>query len=112
MLCLNINQIRKYDKVLSGERLKEFTRASGLAANGVGIGSFVYLRRIFEELIGEAHKAAKNDAGYLLKDFSLKMVSQKIGLILKHEAHISNMKIKLKAKDTHELIKLLKVTEL
>lgn len=40
-------------------------------------------------------------AGYLLKDFSLKMVSQKIGLSLKHlAAHISNMRIKLKAKDT------------
>jgi len=52
-------------------------------------------------------------AGYLLKNFSLKMVSQKTGLSLKHiAAHISNIRIKLKAKDTHELIKLLKVTEL
>ncbi len=39
-------------------------------------------------------------AGYLLKDFSLKTVSQKTGLSLKHlEAHIGNMRIKLKAKD-------------
>ncbi len=52
-------------------------------------------------------------AGYLLKDFSLRIISEKTGLSKKHlEAHISNMRIKLKAKDTHELIKLLKVTEL
>jgi DNA-binding NarL/FixJ family response regulator len=52
-------------------------------------------------------------AAYLLQDFPLRMISEKTGLSLKHlAAHISNMRIKLKAKDTHELIKLLKVTEL
>ena len=40
--------IKQYDKELRKPDLKEFTRAIGLAANGVGIGSFVYLRRIFE----------------------------------------------------------------
>ncbi len=49
-------------------------------------------------------------AGYLLKDFSLKVVSEKTGLSLKHLAvHFSNMRIKLKAKDIQELIKWLKV---
>ncbi len=51
-------------------------------------------------------------AGYLLKDYSLKTVSQKTGLSLKRfAAHISNMRIKLKAKDIQEFIKLLKVRE-
>src|SRR5205823_229147 len=58
---LHIGQIKKYNTVLSKEQLKEFTRAIGLAANGIGIGSFVYLRRIFENLILEAQgKASKN----------------------------------------------------
>lgn len=48
---IHIGQIKQYNKVLPEESLKEFTRAIGLAANGVGIGSFVYLRRIFEKLI-------------------------------------------------------------
>ena len=55
---IHIGQIKDYQSVLSKEDLKEFTRAIGLAANGVGIGSFVYLRRIFENLINEAYKRA------------------------------------------------------
>lgn len=47
----HIQQVKQYDKLLEKSDLKEFTRAIGLAANGVGIGSFVYLRRIFENLI-------------------------------------------------------------
>lgn len=41
--------------------MREFTKAIGLAANGVGIGSFVYLRRIFEHLVFEALEVAKKD---------------------------------------------------
>lgn len=60
---VHIGQIQDYKGVLSKEELKEFTRAIGLAANGVGIGSFVYLRRIFENLIQSAYeKALKEDA--------------------------------------------------
>ncbi|AFD06238.1 hypothetical protein [Solitalea canadensis] len=55
----HIHEVKQYSKVLSKERLKEFTKAIGLAANGVGIGSFVYLRRIFEYLINEAYGEAK-----------------------------------------------------
>lgn len=58
---LHIKQIHRYDKVLSKEKMKELTKAIGLAANGIGIGSFVYLRRIFEHLIFEAFQFAKND---------------------------------------------------
>ena len=53
---IHINEIKQYTKLLPKEKLKEFTRAIGLAANGVGIGSFVYLRRIFEFLIQEAYE--------------------------------------------------------
>ena len=50
---LHLPQIKKYRKLL-GERHAELARAIGLASHGVGIGSFVYLRRIFERLIDEA----------------------------------------------------------
>lgn len=56
---IHIGQVHKYNKVLSKERMREFTKAIGLAANGVGIGSFVYLRRIFEHLVFEALETAK-----------------------------------------------------
>ena len=54
----HIGQVHKYDKVLPKDKMREFTKAIGLAANGVGIGSFVYLRRIFEHLVFEAKDAA------------------------------------------------------
>lgn len=55
---IHLGQIKQYKSVLSNEDLKEFRRSVGLAANGVGIGSFVYLRRIFEKLIFEAANQA------------------------------------------------------
>jgi hypothetical protein len=51
--------IGKYRKILGEEKYREFKRAIGLVAHGVGIGSFIYLRRIFEHLIEEEHQEAK-----------------------------------------------------
>lgn len=58
---LHIKQIHRYDKVLNKDKMKELTKAIGLAANGIGIGSFVYLRRIFEHLVFEAFQIAKKE---------------------------------------------------
>lgn len=55
----HIGRVHKYDKVLPKEKMREFTKSIGLSANGVGIGSFVYLRRIFEHLVFEAKNIAK-----------------------------------------------------
>jgi hypothetical protein len=77
----HISQIKKYDKVLSKDKLKEFTRAIGLAANGVGIGSFVYLRRIFEDLIEEAHTKAKGETGWDEDAYSKQRMAEKIELL-------------------------------
>jgi len=46
---------KKYDKVLPAEDLKNLKKAIGLVAHGAGAGSFVYLRRIFENLILETY---------------------------------------------------------
>jgi len=58
---LHTFEVIKYRGLLGPERYRELTRAIGLAAHGVGIGSFVYLRRIFEMLIEEAHDKARAD---------------------------------------------------
>lgn len=47
-----------YKKVLNGIDRTEFVRANGLAAHGVNIGSFVYLRRVFERLLHRARERA------------------------------------------------------
>ena len=77
----HISQIKKYDKVLNKEKLKEFTRAIGHAANGVGIGSFVYLRRIFEQLIEEAHIKTKGDNGWVDETYLKQRMAEKIELL-------------------------------
>lgn len=56
-------EIKKYQKVLAGD-YKEFSRAIGLTTHGVGIGAFVYLRRIFENLIEEAHQTQLQQIGW------------------------------------------------
>ena len=80
----HINQIKKYKKVLDEDLLKEFTRAIGLAANGVGIGSFVYLRRIFEQLIENAHIIAKGDACWNAEAYKSERMVKKIELLKSH----------------------------
>ena len=48
----------KYKKFLSPSKMRELKTGLRLGANGIGIGSFTYLRRIFEDLIEMAHKVA------------------------------------------------------
>lgn len=78
---LHISQIKDYKNVLLKERLQEFTRAIGLAANGVGIGSFVYLRRIFEHLIEEAHAKAKVTNGWDEELYLKSRMNEKIEIL-------------------------------
>jgi hypothetical protein len=77
----HISEIKQYAKLLNNQKLKDFTRAIGLAANGVGIGSFVYLRRIFEGLIQEAFDKAKTDGVLTDDDFQKIRMDQKIDLL-------------------------------
>ncbi len=54
-------QISQYKKILGEEKLSELYMAIGLASHGIGIGAFVYLRRIFEVLIQSAHSTARQN---------------------------------------------------
>jgi len=80
----HISEIKQYKKLLSTEKLKEFTRAIGLAANGVGIGSFVYLRRIFEYLIEDAYTMYKSDGTVDEENYKKSRMDQKIALLSSH----------------------------
>jgi hypothetical protein len=60
LATLNLYDVKPYSSVLDKETFREFTKAIGLSAHGIGVGSFVYLRRIFENLVEEAHCAAKD----------------------------------------------------
>lgn len=80
----HISEIKQYKKLIPNEKLKEFTRAIGLAANGVGIGSFVYLRRIFEHLIYEAYQQFLTDGTVTEVQYNRARMDQKIELLSSH----------------------------
>lgn len=80
---LAIGNNKQYKDVLGVERLKELNKAIGLAAHGVGIGSYVYLRRVFEFLIEEAHQKASMDTDWNEEDYLNKRMKEKITLLKK-----------------------------
>ncbi|WP_462177947.1 short-chain dehydrogenase [Pseudoalteromonas gelatinilytica] len=78
---LSLFDVKKYSKVLEQNYFKEFTKAIGLAAHGVGVGSFVYLRRIFELLIDDAHKKAQQHEAWDDIQYSKARMNDKIELL-------------------------------
>lgn len=99
-------QIKKYKKVLGDERMGEFSRAIGLAASGVGIGSFLYLRRIFESLIFDASVRAISDGVIKKEEFEPLHIEEKIATL---KDYLPNTLIEIKSaygilsKGIHEL---------
>jgi hypothetical protein len=60
--------LKEFSRVLEKDDRSEMVRANGLAAHGVNIGAFVYLRRVFERLILRAKSRLKDgpeDATFL-----------------------------------------------
>lgn len=78
---LHISKVKAYDRILGKEQLREFTRAIGLAANGVGIGSFIYLRRIFEMLINDAFQKATTEGIIRAENYNKLRMADRIGLL-------------------------------
>jgi hypothetical protein len=80
---LNLFDVKKYSNALSKRLFQEFTRSIGLAAHGVGVGSFVYLRRIFEHLIEEAHAVAISSNEWNEETFQKYRMSDRIQILSK-----------------------------
>ncbi len=74
----------KYRSVLRGENWAELYKAIGLAAHGEGIGSFVYLRRVFERLIWSRFNEFKASEGWDEEDFGRRRMEDKIDLLKDH----------------------------
>lgn len=69
---------RKYKKVLDSKDFVNFKRAIGLAAHGIGAGSFVYLRRIFENLVFETYENNKEKISTEEDEFKKKRMLEKV----------------------------------
>lgn len=72
------DDIKKYNKVLSEQQKMELMTAIMIANNGVGIGSYVYLRRIFEGIVFEEARNAIKDGIVTEEDFNNKRMDEKI----------------------------------
>jgi hypothetical protein len=81
---LHIVQVKKYSHVLSVWQISELTRAVGLASHDVGVGAYVYLRRIFESLVEEAHQSALSHSGWDDQPYQRSRMSERITLLKSH----------------------------
>ncbi|WP_237233813.1 short-chain dehydrogenase [Pseudomonas sp. DR 5-09] len=103
---LNTYDVRQYAAVLCKDDFKEFNKAIGLAAHGVGVGSFVYLRRIFEHLVDAAYQIAKSDNGWDDEPYRNGRMAERIQLLEGHlpEFLVENRSIyKILSQGVHEL---------
>lgn len=75
---LSFPELKEYRKVMTKEDEKELKRAIGLYASGIGVGSFVYLRRIFERIIVTASQKAIEAGKIDEKEFGEAHVDEKI----------------------------------
>ncbi len=73
--------LRRYRKALGEEKYRELNRAVGLSAHGVGIGSIVYLRRIFEHLIELAHVEARQGEGWDEEQYESSRMDEKVKML-------------------------------
>lgn len=72
---------KRYKNVFREKPLAEFKKAIELAAHGTGIGSFVYLRRIFENLISDVFSEHEAVININADDFEKKWMKDKIDLL-------------------------------
>lgn len=78
------DEASSYKVVLSKEDSNELHKAIGLAAHGVGIGSFVYLRRIFERLISKRFEEFKEIEHWSSEDFVKLRMNEKVAFLKEH----------------------------
>lgn len=76
-----------YRSVLKKEDAAELHKAIGLAAHGVGVGSFVYLRRIFENIIFNRFSEFRDAEGWVEGDFKKLRMNEKVQFL---QGHIPN----------------------
>lgn len=78
---LSFPELKEYRKVMSKEDERELKRAIGLYAAGIGVGSFVYLRRIFERIIMIASKKAIDEGKVSSGEFESAHINEKIKML-------------------------------
>ncbi|MCA0849656.1 hypothetical protein [Salipiger thiooxidans] len=100
------SEIKRFRGVLSRLDMSELHKAIGLGAHGVGVGSFTYLRRIFERIIQSRFDEFHQSEGWDPEAFRVAWMDEKIAMIRSHipEVLYENRKIyAVLSKGIHEL---------
>ncbi len=97
--------LEKYRKVLDKQHFSDLRRAGGLASHGIGIGAFVYLRRIFEKLIFDHYKQFAETYGPIENFENLRMLEKVEALsgVLPEAAQEFKQVYSILSKGVHEL---------
>lgn len=78
---LSVPGIKKYQSVLGNNEFVEFSKAIGLFSHGIGIGSYVYLRRILENIVLRKYNQHSVEFSSLEKPFRDYRFNEKIDLL-------------------------------
>jgi hypothetical protein len=103
---LEAHHLNKYKKVLA-KNFVLFKKAIGLASHGVGIGSYAYLRRIFEDLISQAHDKASQQSTLDEGVYEKERVAERIGLLADYLPSVlveNKSMYSILSKGIHELV--------
>jgi hypothetical protein len=73
-------QFNRYEAVLDKQYVRELKTAAGLFAHGIGIGSFTYLRRVFEKILSDERDATRAE-GMTLEGFETKHLDEKVEML-------------------------------
>ncbi|XUV80229.1 hypothetical protein ACREYP_13985 [Enterobacter sp. TMH.L2] len=83
MADLNTYDVKKYATVLDKQQYSDLRKAIGLASHGIGIGSFVYIRRIFEDLVERARVHAEKQGVMNNEEYKSCRMADKIKMLEK-----------------------------
>lgn len=78
------DETSQYRSVMTKVDGQEFHKAIGLAAHGVGVGSFVYLRRVFERLVYGRFEEWKANEGWADDQFYSLRMNEKVSFLKDH----------------------------
>lgn len=76
--------VKRYRGSVPGQQLADLTRAINLAAHDIGIGAYVYLRRVFEWLIEDAHQVAMTQNDWDESAYTAARMRERIDLLRGH----------------------------
>jgi hypothetical protein len=108
-----LSELKPMTTAIDDQDRNELHKAIGLAAHGVGVGSYVYLRRVFERMIQNVFDRHKADITIALADFQTMRMADKIDvlknflppLMVKHRAVYGHLSEGIHSLDEHECLK-------